>query len=97
MFCDNPSVTAWICIGALYAVHGVVQDQMPSCPGTWEPLPDPIPPAPGEYEYVYTAQVEADGPVDTLQVMVDGSVVAVLHRGETRNWTCVSATPYRGS
>ena len=66
-------------------------EQMPPCAGRWVALPDPVPH--GSYFLVYSVTVSGEAPqTATFRVQVGDKTVAIVHRGETRNWTCVPLT-----
>lgn len=68
-----------LCLGA----GSVVTDTMPACAIGWRPA---LPASPGPKAWGYDVEVDVDA---TLIVRAPGGrIVAVLHRGERRAWTC---------
>ena len=68
-----------LCTGA----GNVVTDTMPACASGWQPA---LPGSPGPKAWRYDAEVSVDA---TLVVRTaSGRIVAVLHRGDRRAWTC---------
>jgi len=56
---------------------------MPACASGWQPA---LPGSPGPKAWRYDAEVSVDA---TLVVRTAGGrIVAVLHRGDRRAWTC---------
>lgn len=56
---------------------------MPACASGWQPA---LPASPGLRAWRYDAEVSVD--VTLIVRAADGRLVAVLHRGERRTWTC---------
>lgn len=68
-----------LCTGA----GSVVTDTMPACASGWQPA---LPGSPGPKAWRYDVEISVDA---TLVVRTAGGrIVAVLHRGDRRAWTC---------